>query len=40
MDDIEFGSPINRFIFIYDGKRIVIPLREQNMEILKEFLRK
>jgi len=39
MDAIEFGSPINRFIFFYDNKRIVIPLREENMKILKEFLR-
>lgn len=37
IQDIEFGSPINRFIFIYEDKRVVIPLRDENMEVLRNF---
>ena len=39
MEKIEFGSPISRFIFEYEGKRIVLPLREENMEIIKTFFK-
>jgi len=38
MEDIEFGSPINRFIFIYEDRRVVIPLRDENMEKLRDYL--
>lgn len=34
---IEFGSPISRFIFEYECDRIVLPLREENMEKIKKF---
>lgn len=36
--NIEFGHPITRFKFDYDGERQVIPLRAENMEILKVTL--
>ena len=36
--NIEYGSPITRFKFDYNGKRHVIPLKKENMEILKEVL--
>lgn len=39
MKYIEFGSPVNRFIFIYDGKRVVIPLKDQNMDIMKKLFK-
>lgn len=39
MEKIEFGSPISRFIFEYEGKRIVLPLREENMEIIRKFFK-
>jgi hypothetical protein len=39
MEKIEFGSPISRLIFDYEGKRVVLPLREGNMEIIKEFFK-
>ena len=37
--NIEFGTSISRFIFIYGEKRIVLPLQEKNMDILKEILK-
>lgn len=39
MEKIEFGSPISRFIFVYEGKRITFPLREENINILKSFFK-
>lgn len=36
IENIEFG-PSSRFIFIYNGKRIVLPLREENLKKLKEI---
>lgn len=39
MGNIEFGSPVNRFIFIYRGKRVVLPLKEENMEVMKKFFK-
>ena len=33
--NIEFGSPITRFKFDYNGERQVIPLKAENMAILK-----
>ncbi len=35
ISNIEYGSPITRFKFDYNGERHVIPLRRENMEILK-----
>jgi len=38
MENIEFGSPIKRFIFDYNGKREVYPLKDENFMNLKEKL--
>lgn len=38
ISNIEYGSPITRFKFDYDGERHVIPLKKENMEVLKEVL--
>jgi hypothetical protein len=38
--NIEYGSPITRFKFDYNDKRQVIPLKKENMEVLKEVLPK
>ncbi|NYB52972.1 MAG: hypothetical protein HVN35_10500 [Methanobacteriaceae archaeon] len=38
ISNIEFGSPITRFKFDYKGKRHVIPLKKENMEILRQKL--
>lgn len=38
MENIEFGTPVSRLIFIYGGKRVVLPLREGNLEKIKEVL--
>lgn len=40
ISNIEFGSPITRFKFDYNGERHVIPLRKENMECLKDILPK
>ena len=40
IENIEFGTPISRLIFIYEGKRVVLPLKEENMDKLKEILNK
>lgn len=37
IEKIKFGSPVKRFIFEYENKRVVLPLREENMEIIKSF---
>jgi hypothetical protein len=39
MEKIEFGSPITRFIFEYEGKRVVLPLKEENMIKIKSFFK-
>lgn len=36
MENINFGSPIKRFSFDYDGKREVYPLKDENYMLLKE----
>lgn len=36
IENVEFG-PSSRFIFICNKKRIVLPLREENLEKLKEI---
>lgn len=36
--NIEYGSPVTRFKFDFNGERKVIPLRKENMEILKDVL--
>ena len=38
--NIEYGSPITRFKFDYNSERQVIPLKKENMEVLKEVLPK
>jgi len=38
--NIEYGSPITRFKFDFNGERKVIPLRKDNMKILKDVLPK
>jgi len=40
ISNIEYGSPITRFKFDYNGERHVIPLKKENMEVLKEVLPK
>ena len=40
IDNIEFGTSISRFIFIHEGKRVVLPLREENFRKIKEILTK
>lgn len=37
MENVQFGSPVTRFIFNHDGKRVVLPLREENMELIKKL---
>lgn len=39
MEEVQFGSPVNRLIFIYNGKRVVLPLREENMEMMKKLFK-
>ena len=36
VENVEFG-PSSRFIFLYNGKRIVLPLQEENLKKLKEI---
>lgn len=38
MENITFGSPIKRFIFDYEGKREVYPMKDENYMRLKEKL--
>jgi len=40
ISNLEFGSPITRFKFDFNGKRHVIPLKNENMKSLKEVLNK
>lgn len=39
MEDVQFGSPVNRLIFIYMGRRVVLPLREKNMVMMKNLFK-
>lgn len=39
IEDVEFGSPVNRFIFKYEGRRVVIPLRDENMMLVKKLFK-
>lgn len=39
IENFEFGSPIPRFIFYYQGKRKVIPLKDENLAALKRVLK-
>jgi hypothetical protein len=36
IENVEFG-PSSRFIFRYNGKRIVLPLQEENLRKIKEI---
>ena len=38
MENIEFGNPIKRFSFDYNGKREVYPLKDENYMLLKKKL--
>jgi len=38
MEKIEFGEPVSRLIFKYGSKRIVIPLKRENLEKLERTL--
>jgi hypothetical protein len=40
LSNIEFGSPITRFKFDFEGERHVLPLREENMKSLKDIISK
>lgn len=40
IEKIEFGKPISRFIFYYNDKRIVLPLKEENMDKIKNYFLK
>jgi len=37
IENIHIGSPVSRFIFEYKGKRIVFPLKEENLEKIKKY---
>lgn len=37
IENIHIGSPVSRFIFKYKGKRIVFPLKEENLEKIKKY---
>lgn len=39
MEDMEFGSEITRFRFTYHGKKYVLPLKRENMELLVKILK-
>ncbi len=38
ISNVEFGSPITRLKFDFEGKRHVLPLREENIESIKTVL--
>lgn len=40
MKNIRFGYPIKRFIFEYNGKKEVYPLKDVNYDLMKEILEK
>ena len=40
MEKLEFGHPITRFSFIYNGKKEVYALREENYNLLKDLIKK
>jgi len=37
--DMEIGSPVARLIFNYEGKRVALPLKEENLEKVKEYFK-
>lgn len=39
IEKLEFGSPISRLIFKYHEKRIVLPLKEDNLKKIKELFK-
>jgi hypothetical protein len=39
MEDVHFGFPVNRFIFNYQDRRVVLPLREENMQMMKRLFK-
>jgi hypothetical protein len=38
ISNLEFGHPITRFKFDFNGKRHVIPIKNENMDSLKKLL--
>ncbi|MBI5680805.1 MAG: hypothetical protein HZC47_07935 [Methanobacterium sp.] len=40
IEKVEFGEPISRFIFYYNEKRVVFPLKEENMGKIKNYFLK
>jgi hypothetical protein len=38
MEEISLGQPIKRINFIYDGKKETYPLKDENYELLKDFM--
>lgn len=39
MEDVQFGYPVKRFIFNYEDRRVVLPLREENMQMMKRLFK-
>ena len=37
--NIEIGSPIKRFIFNYEDQRVALPLKKENLKIIKEYFK-
>ena len=37
MENVEFEEPIKRFKFLYEGKKVVLPLRDENMVTMKKL---
>jgi ribosomal protein L40E len=40
IEKISFGHPIKRICFIYEGKKEVYPLKDENYNLLKDFMNK
>jgi hypothetical protein len=40
MEELEFGHPITRFSFKYNGKKEVYALKEENYNLLKQLMKK
>ncbi len=39
IEDVQFGYPVKRFIFNYEDRRVVLPLREENMQMMKRLFK-
>jgi hypothetical protein len=38
IEEISFGHPIKRMSFVYEGKKEVYPLKDENYDLLKDFM--